>query len=330
MKPLLSIQYLRALAAIAVVAFHSGRATILGQAGVDVFFVISGFIMWMVTERPVGPASFLWHRILRIVPLYWIATLLMAAHRQSSVADTAMSLLFWPHRDPDGQIWPVLVQGWTLNFEMFFYLLFAASLLLPRRWQIGALTLVLCGLGAAGIALRPSGAAAATYTSPLLLEFLAGIWLSEITRRGYLPRSRIAWAMIAVAAVAFLLSLRGPTPEICRFAVWGIPSLLAVAGVLALEVDRGMPSIGGLKLLGDGSYSIYLFHPFLLRTVEKPLVRFPAPVPVAAVVIVGTAVGLAVYVCVERPLTAWLRRHTRRGGKPSPVPRVQPGPTPAA
>ena len=95
MKTLVSIQYLRAFAALGVVAFHTGRATILGQAGVDVFFVISGFIMWMVTAEPVGPAQFLWHRVVRIVPLYWIATLIMAAHRSSSVSDTVNSLLFW-------------------------------------------------------------------------------------------------------------------------------------------------------------------------------------------------------------------------------------------
>ena len=78
MKPLLSAQYLRALASIAVVAFHTGRATILGRRGVDVFFVISGFIMWMVTIKPIGPGIFLWHRVMRVVPLYWVATLIMA------------------------------------------------------------------------------------------------------------------------------------------------------------------------------------------------------------------------------------------------------------
>ena len=126
-----------------MVAFHTGRATILGQAGVDVFFVISGFIMWMVTAEPVGPAQFLWHRVVRIVPLYWIATLIMAAHRSSSVSDTVNSLLFWPYRDANDELWPVLVQGWTLNFEMFFYLLFAAALIIPRRFQLLSLTAVL-------------------------------------------------------------------------------------------------------------------------------------------------------------------------------------------
>ncbi len=86
MRPLLSAQYLRTPASIGVVAFHTGRATILGQAGVDVLFVISGFIIWMMTIRPTGPAKSLWHRVVRVVPLYWVATLIMAAARGSSVS----------------------------------------------------------------------------------------------------------------------------------------------------------------------------------------------------------------------------------------------------
>ena len=318
MKPLLSAQYLRALASIAVVAFHTGRATILGQAGVDVFFVISGFIMWMVTIKPTGSAQFLWHRVVRVVPLYWIATLIMASIRRSSASDAVGSLLFWPHRDESGQVWPVLVQGWTLNFEMFFYLVFAVILMIPRRFQLLSLTLVLCGLSAIGIAWQPYGAALHTYTSPLFLEFLAGVWLSEIVRQGKFVSFSVAVAMLIAGLIGFAISLREPAPQLWRFVVWGVPSLLVVCGAISMELRRGMPTIKILKLLGDGSYSIYLFHSFVFYAVfyavQSPLTQWPAPVPVAAVsvTIAGTILGIAAFYLLERPLTALLRRRTRR------------------
>lgn len=312
MKPLLSVQYLRALASIAVVAFHSGRATMLGQAGVDVFFVISGFIMWMVTIKPVSPAQFLWNRVVRVVPLYWIATLIMAALLGASASDTARSLLFWPYHDAEGRVWPVLVQGWTLNLEMFFYLLFAATLLIPRRFQLLSLTAVLCGLSAIGIAWQPPGAAPHTYTSPLFLEFLAGVWLSEIVRREKYPGFNVAIGMLLVGLIGFVISLREPAPGLWRCFVWGVPSVLVVFGAISIELRRGLPAIGPLKLLGDGSYSIYLFHPFVFYLVTSPFARFPAVVPVATVTVTGAAIGMVTFYLLERPLTAMLRRWTGR------------------
>ena len=307
-RPLLSIQYLRAFAAIGVVAFHTGRATNLGQAGVDVFFVISGFIMWMVTANSVSPVQFLRDRVARVVPIYWIATGIMATHQSATSIDVVRSLLFWPYYDAGGHKWPVLLQGWTLNFEMFFYLLFAAILLVPRRFQLFLLTGTLCGLGAIGLALRPHDAAFQTYTSPLFMEFLAGAWLSELARRGLFPGTKVALAMLILGLGGFAISLRGEAPEIWRFLVWGIPSLLVVWGAISIEAGLGLPLIGSLKLLGDASYSIYLFHPFVLRTVLAPLKLFPALVPLAAVTVVCCALGVAAFDIIERPLAALLKR----------------------
>ena len=127
-KPIHSIQWLRAAAALAVLAFHLSlhleQTWALGAAGVDVFFVVSGFIMWTVTAREQSPAAFMMNRIVRIAPLYWTATSVMVfgalAGLFPSVVLTAGhvagSLLFVPHVSPsNGQVWPLLVQGWTLN-----------------------------------------------------------------------------------------------------------------------------------------------------------------------------------------------------------------------
>ena len=135
-KQIVSIQYLRSFGALAVVASHVDHSAVVGQSGVDLFFVISGFIMWTMSARPIAPLAFLWNRMLRVVPLYWVATLLMALHQRAPLHDVVRSMFFVPYFGAGDQIWPVLVQGWTLNYEMFFYILI--GLVLPlraaRRW----------------------------------------------------------------------------------------------------------------------------------------------------------------------------------------------------
>jgi exopolysaccharide production protein ExoZ len=318
MKSLLSIQYMRAGAALAVVAYHSGRATILGQVGVDIFFVISGFLMWAVTAKATGALEFLSHRMVRIVPLYWIAILAMAVVLGSPVADTIRSLLFWPYRGADGQIFPVLIQGWTLNYEMFFYVIFAATLLLPRKLRLIFLTISLCGLSVAGFAFRPSNSVIATYTSPMLLEFLGGVWLSEAWLRGLLPSTRNACVMLGLGLSVILISLLGGQPLMDRAFVWGIPSLFVITGVIAIETRHGMPTIGPLKLLGDASYSIYLFHTFLLTVVARLMAGEPAILVVTAIVTVGAGMGLTAFYVIEKPITEWFKVYLRR----TPIMRV--------
>ncbi|TIV73797.1 MAG: acyltransferase, partial [Mesorhizobium sp.] len=169
-----SIQYLRGLAACAVVCFHVseqfGGPFDVGAAGVDVFFVISGFIMWVTTAgRPANPWRFMGRRITRIAPLYWIVTLLTAMgilmkpqffyDHFFSVANFVGSLFFLPVLQEDA-LHPIVVQGWTLCYEMMFYLVFTLVLFLGERWRFG----VLVGALAAIVALHfvlPAGYARA-------------------------------------------------------------------------------------------------------------------------------------------------------------------------
>jgi len=104
-QPLASISYLRALAAVAVVESHATQG-LIGQAGVDVFFVISGFIMWTVTSTETAPHVFLLRRVIRIVPLYWVATVIMAIHQKASFSAVVKSLCFIPFFGEKGVIWP--------------------------------------------------------------------------------------------------------------------------------------------------------------------------------------------------------------------------------
>jgi len=316
-----SIQYLRGVAAFGVLAFHAadraGWVFGVGAAGVDVFFVISGFIMWVVTcRRPPSPADFLKRRIERIVPLYWGVTLLVAGiaiaargafpAMQPTAAHIARSLFFVPHRDATGIIAPLIVPGWTLNYEMFFYLLFAAGLLAPARLRAWAVSAALVGL----VAIRPLGDAAnplwATYTNPLLLEFGAGVWLGKAWSEDRLPGPAIGWSLVALGAAGFAATaLSGVDVERARLLLWGLPALLLVTGAIGIERAGPVPNLWPLRTLGDASYSLYLVHGLAIsaafRGLQKAGVTSP-PVLFALSIVVGVAGGLVTYQLVEKPL----------------------------
>jgi exopolysaccharide production protein ExoZ len=304
---LVTIQYLRAAAALAVVVFHAtaraGYPMVVGAAGVDVFFVISGFIMWTVTERPTAPGAFLAHRLLRIVPLYWLATFAAAATAHPDLLRLTAALLFVPWRAPDGNVWPVLVQGWTLQYEMFFYLLFAAALFLPRRGQLVALSIALVALALLSRAAPIGSPLAKTYTDPILLEFLAGIWLADIWRAGKLPAA-VGPVLLAVAVAGFAAAgVAGLDPHgWTRLLVWGLPAWLLVAGGLALEPKAPVSRVG--LALGDGSYSIYLFHTLIAGVVWR-LPLGLALIPIA--IVASTIGGVLLFRFVEAPIMRRLR-----------------------
>jgi len=303
---LVSIQYVRALAALAVVLFHATRshhAFLVGAAGVDIFFVISGFIMWTVTERSTTPGTFIAHRLLRVAPLYWGATLIAAILVQPDLARFAAAVLFVPWRAPDGGIWPVLIQGWTLQYEMFFYVLFAAGLALPRRAQLASITIALVGLSSISLAGPSHSPVLHTYTDPILLEFLSGIWLAILWRAGGLPL-KAGPPLLAAAAVSFVAAaIAGTDPHGWeRLVVWGVPAWMLVAGCLALEERMPVFRLG--LALGDGSYSTYLFHSFITSVVWR-LPLGAAIVPVA--VVASAAGGWLIFRFVEGPMTRLLR-----------------------
>jgi peptidoglycan/LPS O-acetylase OafA/YrhL len=191
MNKLVWIQALRFLAALMVVGAHliPGFDTI-GQHGVDVFFVISGFVMVYSSEelfsKPQAAKQFMWRRICRIVPLYWLMTAVVAASGNYSWQHIATSLFFIPSVWPDAPspMLPVLTVGWTLNVEMFFYLLFAAWISMPRRIAVPGVCVTLLLVFMLGNYFPLSTAVAAYWTSPKLLEFALGALIANAYRDG--------------------------------------------------------------------------------------------------------------------------------------------------
>lgn len=322
-----AIQYLRALAALSVVIYHAtqwtGRSVDLFSAGVDVFFVISGFIMWRTTEDDrTGPGRFLAKRAIRIVPLYWLITLGLTAaalvaparfsDQQPTLPHVLESLAFIQHLNPKGEPFPVLQPGWTLNYEAVFYGLFAAALVLPRAWRLRFLVFALISGAIAGFMYPP---AYVLLLNPMLLEFLAGVLLAAGLGRGQGPGRSIGWLLLGLGAAGFGgLALVHPMWDEWRPIFWGPPAILLVAGAVFVEADGGVPRLPPLGLMGDASYSTYLTHPLTLGALAmtgglRSLLTF------ALAILLAQLAGILCWRFIERPMTDRLRKRFLRTGK---------------
>ena len=326
-----SIQYLRAFAALAVIFHHAiGPRPWLynpissfgaGQAGVDIFFLVSGFIIY-VAARDEGPGQFAIRRAIRIVPLYWMATIVsfVSALRHGPASlDNALwpyflkSLLFIPAYNyaVPNQIWPIFIPGWTLQYEVFFYGVFALGLAVRQPTTVVKITFVL--LVFAGLLVRSDNPLWITYTDPLLLEFLAGLYLARY--RHVLTSPRLA-ALIPIGLLALALSGLVPGP---RFLQLGLPALAMVTGAIALENSGHLIRLPWLGKLGDASYSIYLSQFVAIEVASRTVQHLPVHgssqllAMIAASLLASTAIGMAVHQIFERPITRWLSHRRPHG-----------------
>jgi exopolysaccharide production protein ExoZ len=311
---------------MAVVAYHAllrtGGGFDVGRAGVDVFFVISGVIMWRVAQgRDPAPDAFLWRRLTRVAPLYWLATLAVLAATlawprflpevRPGWGHLALSLLFVPHLDPKGLPFPTLPPGWSLDYEAAFYLSFAAALVGPRAWRGRLVLAALAGLTALGVAIP------ALYylgANPMLLQFAAGVLLGIAAEHDLLPARWTGAAMLAAALIGWIaVETSGVFSELWRPLLWGVPATLTVAGALILELRgprRPAPTPIGrtVRVLGDASYAIYILHLPAVAAVALILGWRNLGLFLAAAMAASLAAGLAGRAWIEKPLMGALRR----------------------
>jgi exopolysaccharide production protein ExoZ len=333
---LLNVQMLRGIAALLVVFVHleilarlaglPQGCTFFGNSGVDLFFVISGMIMVMTTASGrQTPLAFLRNRVSRIVPLYWTITLAVFAAAlvapslmQSTTADPIQlvkSLLFIPFQRADGAMHPTVFVGWTLNYEMMFYVLFAAGMLLPgRRLGLVLTGVLLVAATLVGLLLKPQNPILQFYLQPVILEFGAGMALGA-----WLPRLQPArswrWPAALIGLAAFVLMLAGGWlwPQLERALIFGVPAVVIVACAVIAERSGFVVRQGWVQLLGASSYAIYLTHFFCTQLVVKLAERLHAgPGLAAALFLVAFAlvvvVGVAAHRRLELPLTELARR----------------------
>lgn len=313
-----NLQAVRALAAIGVALFHFGLMPAtsmpfgIGASGVDLFFVLSGFIIAYSSAR--SARHFLARRLIRVLPTYWIVTALAALFTLQSLDPSAawewlvQSLFYLP--GPGGR--PALIfVAWTLVFELAFYLLYWLALRFgPRRAP--SIALVLLPI----LALVRFPGAPGPW--PLLLEFAIGVGIFLVTERLTVTRAVSGVAGLLLAALGILLLAVLPRltnydpndyQSIQRVLVWGLPAGVIVLGLVLAE-RRGIAVRNrAVLLLGAASYSIYLLHPI---AIGQLLQRPPAQPPLTWLYCLGATaiiVGLAVifHLAVEAPVLRRLR-----------------------
>lgn len=291
-----------------------GDMAYIGFAGVDVFFVISGFIIHHLYRQADGPdAGYFLKRINRIYPLYWVYTLAAlggymvlgdALNRDGDTVNWLNSITLFP----TGHL-PMLSVGWTLTHELYFYAVYGLVLFLPARLRLpalaawGGLTLVFLFLGRSGWP-----AWAALMLSPFNLLFLAGIALAE----GFKWAERLKWIALAMTLAGLALGawftgtfgLQGFAQVGVRVIVFAPLSVGIVWALLAFKPR--LPAIAAR--LGDWSYSTYLSHILVLgvlaRLAAPVLTSLPLTGVLAYVLLIAAALiyGAVSFYLIEKPL----------------------------
>jgi exopolysaccharide production protein ExoZ len=340
-RSIYSIQYLRGIAAFSVLIDHvfnwplPEHNTIFlmtGRLGVEVFFVISGFIITTIGGAGTfKPGEFVRRRATRIVPIYWLATIavvVLALAMPNQFRTTVVtaegfikSLLFIPSIEPKA---PLFALGWTLNYEAFFYAVFACLFFTDSSCR----TLIICVLFGSlviiGQLLPQTNQVVAVYTSPSLIGFCAGTILAEAYRRGVLQYLQQCNQLLVVAGVLVPVALyylggRTEVASLQQHLVLTLAGLAIVSVALHAELAGMMPRINILQLFGDASYSLYLFHLFAVAGVWAMAKQLPFAstwvgyLLIAAVALVaGTMSGLLVYRFLEHPILMWAAALRRR------------------
>jgi len=341
-----SVQLLRAFAAFAVVLFH-GRLLFSneqreiadywfsgGYVGVDIFFLISGFVMYLTTSDKSRPLPFLLKRLIRIVPMYYLCSFVffIAGGGARPVGELITSLLFCP---PAGQHQPpflgyaTLYVGWTLNYEMWFYLVFSLSLLCRKSRYPALLILLIAPILAVQTAtghysLNPAKAAIlpisclALVSNPLLLEFPAGLLLGFIYKTGFKAKTAPAAGLLTAAIGFFLYRYIGNHFHGHGLLRAGLPAFILFLSLIIYEKSRPLPLPPFLAKLANASYSLYLIHPILVKEVAPRLKPVMSDMAVFVLYLVASlSLALLVHRVIEAPITAKLRRKLLPARRPS-------------
>jgi exopolysaccharide production protein ExoZ len=281
-------------------------------------------MMWTFGHRfgePRAWQEFLRRRLVRILPPYWIFTALMViatllfASRLDSAAFTPehalLSFFFIPHLAPHGGIHPILALGWTLMYEMFFYLTFALALCLRRR--MGLLLLAAVFLLVHGLGLHASllpEALRLFWGDAVLFEFLFGVGFYFVQQDGKLPLDRLVWVLLFCAASSAAACLAGQWSS-NRLYCFGLPALAVFALFYCLLPMVRAPFWLALVLIGEASFTLYLSHPFVLELAKIPIDALPVAVGYKVALYLTTGLLAAILFSLEF-FTLLERRLTQR------------------
>jgi len=295
----------------------------LGNCGADLFFVITGFLMFYLHFDDFGQfhasKKFIIRRIIRIVPIYWLLNSIgflllflipsLFPHYQGVNLPWVLGCyFFFPWPQSTGAISPILAVAWTLNYEIHFYLLFAVALILKRKYGITLIFTFIMTAVTMGVLLEPKHPWIQLLTRSILLEFVFGILIFLLV--SYFHPSKItAWILLCVSVTSIgLTGVYYPQSDTARVITWGLPSAMLLTAVIWLQF-KCLGHFGSLLVtLGDASYSIYLLQVFSLPGLaylfyELHLINL-LPIGVMSILLwlVSCGAGVIFWRLVERPI----------------------------
>jgi exopolysaccharide production protein ExoZ len=336
------LQVMRALAATFVMMYHGmhmlhrdtgfwflNKAMVVGYSGVDIFFVISGFIILYTSDFGIFKmAKFLKKRFIRIFPIYWVVNiLLLIAYFISPSPDQLFkgkldvilgSLLLLPQQQY------IIGISWTLSYELIFYLIFAITFNVSKKFLFIFLSIwTVIILTTYGLHVKSQYTIIDTLLNPVVIEFILGCFLAYLYKR--YPYVKGWYLFLIVGAVGYLVNwniyytarLKDDTAfisYISRLYLFGLPVTVFIFGLL--YVKRGYPRL--LVYLGDASYSLYLIHgtviSALLKLAEKFELRPLLSNNLGACVMFAITISVAMlfYTYVEKPLIAQIRKRIKK------------------
>ena len=316
----------------------------IGIFGVHMFFLLSGYIMAHIctTDRH----AFMRRRIIRIVPSYWTMTILLylVAARfpylmnatQALPAELVKSLFFIPFQKSNGLYQPILFVGWTINYEMYFYMLLGLALLIAPRRPLLLASLMLLGIAGVGSFFASSSVIARFYSDPVILEFIFGLIAYSCVAAfpaGPRQRGKYVWMGIVLASMFLLpvieaFNLLPSLPLVVRF---GPLSFLLITSSCLLAMAGNDLRAGLIVLIGDASYTLYLVHPYVEMVIDRiiarrlPWLHIDTPLGCIIAVVAAVIVSIVLYLYVEKPMLRYLTKkfcgrlrgaHAQKDGKP--------------
>jgi len=323
---IISIQFLRFLAAFFVLLFHTlGEyewAKPFGSFGVDIFFVISGFIIYVITDK--GIDHFFKKRIIRIVPLYWLFTfgIALIALLQPNLLNSASwdikhitaSIFFVPYWTEGSGFFPILKLGWTLNFEMLFYLIFYLSsrITIKYRALLTSINMIGMMLFLNLIDFYSEYSFLSFYSDTIWFEFIFGMMVGVFyNNRNFLNLNFKYSIFVVLAPLIWMASNQifsySTYPP---FLVFGLPScflLIAFLGYERIFLRANNPLRKLILWLGEMSYPLYLVHTYCIALIRRVLFKdLEFGLLFTITVFISLFISDALSRVYDKPLRKWL------------------------
>jgi exopolysaccharide production protein ExoZ len=342
-----NLQGLRLYAAIPVVLYHTKfnlpGIRPIGIFGVHLFFLLSGYIMASICDG--DSTAFAKRRLIRIVPLYWTLTLMLYLvawkfpHLMNATralpSELVKSLLFVPFAKSNGLYQPILFVGWTVNCEMFFYMMLSLAVLIHRRRAalVGA-AIMLSVMGFCSI-LSSESAIAKFYSNSVLLECLLGLlsyYCVRYATQWLTPAMKPALLTAALGTMVLLPAIEEwqmfyHLPAVVRYGPLCFVLICSVCLLASLGADI---KPGAIVLLGDASYVMYLTHPYVIQFLDRvigrfiPIFRVDAPVGCLVAMVFVMPISAFLYLKIDKPVVGYLNNVLCKRKRTDPAMQVAP------